>query len=85
MVAIIVTSFFSYAIAMAARVKRKKPRIGDNELVGKEGMALTKISPKGQVKVNGKIWRAVADDEIGEGEEIVVEEQNGLTLKVRKK
>ncbi|MCD6481748.1 MAG: nodulation protein NfeD [Thermoplasmata archaeon] len=84
MVAIFVTTFFSYAVAMAAKTRRKKPRIGENEMVGKEGVALTRISPEGQVKVDGKIWKAVSEEEIEEGEKIVVEEQHRLTLKVKK-
>lgn len=83
-VAIFFTIFFSYAIFKAIKAKKKKPRIGEEELVGKRGVAITNISPKGQVKVMGKIWQAEAEGEIKEGEEIVVVEQKRLTLKVRK-
>jgi len=84
-VAVVVTSFFSYTVAMAMKTKRKKPRIGGDEMVGREGVAITRISPHGQVKIGGEIWKAISDEEIEEGEEIVVEGQNRLTLKVRKK
>ena len=83
-VAIFFTIFFSYAIAKAIKAKRRRPSIGENELVGKKGVALSNISPKGQVKVMGKIWQAEADENIKEGEEIVVVEQKRLVLKVRK-
>ncbi|KAA0000447.1 MAG: nodulation protein NfeD [Thermoplasmata archaeon] len=83
-VAIFFTIFFSYAIAKAIKAKRRRPSIGENELVGKKGVALSNISPKGQVKVMGKIWQAEADENIKEGEEIIVVEQKRLVLKVRK-
>jgi len=83
-VAVVVTVFFSYAVAMAMKTRRKKPRIGEKEMVGKRGMALTDINPRGQVKVEGKIWKAVAEEEIKEGEEIMVVEQERLTLKVKR-
>jgi len=68
----------------AIKAKRAKPKIGEDELVGKKGVAITDISPKGQVKVDGKIWRAEAEEEIKEGEEIIVVSQQRLTLKVRR-
>jgi len=83
-IAIFITAFFSYALMKAIKAKKAKPRIGENELVGKKGVAITDINPKGQVKVDGKIWRAEAEEEIKEGEEIIVVSQQRLTLKVRR-
>jgi len=83
-IAIFITAFFSYALMKAIKAKRAKPKIGEDELVGKKGVAITDISPKGQVKVDGKIWRAEAEEEIKEGEEIIVVSQQRLTLKVRR-
>lgn len=83
-VAVVITGFFAYAIAKAVKAKREKPKIGEKEMVGKKGIALTDISPKGQVKIMGEIWQAEADQEIKRGEEIVVVEQNRMILKVRK-
>jgi len=85
MVAVFVTAFFSYAVAMAMKTRRKKPRIGGEEMVGKDGIALTDISPEGQIKVEGEIWKAISDEEIKEGEKVIIIEQQRLTLKVKKK
>ncbi|HDN95645.1 MAG TPA: nodulation protein NfeD [Thermoplasmatales archaeon] len=85
-VAIFLTAFFSYALAKAIKAKKRRPKIGEEDMVGLKGKAITDISPEkpGQVKVKGSIWRAEANEEIKEGEEIVVVEQKGLTLRVRK-
>jgi len=83
-VLVVLASFFLYALMKSIKAKQTKPRIGKEDLVGEQGVALTDISPKGQAKVRGRIWRVISDDEIKEGDEIVVVEQRRLTLKVRK-
>ncbi len=83
-IAIFITAFFSYALVKAIKAKKARPKIGEDELVGKKGIAITDIKPTGQVKVDGKIWRAEADEEIKEGEEIIVVSQQRLTLKVKR-
>jgi len=83
-VAIVLTAFFSYAIAKAIKAKKSKPKIGREDLVGKKGIAITDIKPRGQVKVMGEIWQAEAEEEIKKGEEIVVLKQERLLLKVKK-
>lgn len=83
-VAIFLTAFFSYALVKAIKAKKKKPRIGEKDLVGEKGVAITDIKDGGQVKVKGEIWKAEADEEIKEGEEIIVVEQKRLILKVKR-
>lgn len=83
-VAVLLTAFFSYALAKAIKAKKKKPKIGEEDLVGEKGIAITDIMKRGQVKVKGEIWKAEADEEIKEGEEIIVVDQKRLILKVRK-
>lgn len=83
-VLVVLASFFLYALIKSIKAKRAKPRIGTEDLVGERGVALTDINPRGQAKVMGRIWRVVSDDEITQGDEVVVVEQRRLTLKVRK-
>ena len=53
-------------------------------LVGQLGLATTALDPSGTVRVASEQWSAVSDsgEEIGEGEEVMVVEADGLTLKV---
>jgi membrane-bound ClpP family serine protease len=65
--------------------RRHRPAIGAEALVGMEGVATTDCRPAGQVRVAGERWGAICPDGVGEGEPVVVEGVNGLTLQVRRK
>lgn len=80
----VIMAFFVYALIRVAQSKRKKPKIGENDLVGMKGVAITDISPKGQVKVMGEIWKAESDGKIKAGEEVIIIEQKRLVLRVKK-
>jgi membrane protein implicated in regulation of membrane protease activity len=56
--------------------------------IGKTAIVTLKISPTtpGEIKVGGSFWRAVADNEIEEGQSVVIksqESEDGLTFKVK--
>ena len=55
-------------------------------LVGKIGRVTEPITPDsiGEVYVDGKRWRASADEEIKKGERVVVLSLEGVKLRVRK-
>ena len=55
-------------------------------LVGQSGLVTVGLAPSGSVDVAGEQWTAVSDsgEPIPEGEEIIVLEVEGLTLKVFK-
>jgi membrane protein implicated in regulation of membrane protease activity len=57
-----------------------------NALIGQHGISTTRISPLnyGQVKVNGEIWTAAADEEIETDVRIVVTGIDGVKLAVKK-
>jgi membrane-bound serine protease (ClpP class) len=82
--AVLVTvAFFVFALALALRAKRRKPVTGRRGLIGEIGVARTEIAPKGKVFVSGTHWSAVSDRPIPEGTRVVVEQVDGLLLKVR--
>lgn len=84
-VAIAIGAFFAYALAASLRAKRAQPKLGDEEFRGLEGIALTNLTPRGQVKVRGKIWEAEAEEPVLSGEEVVVIGKHRLLLQVKKK
>ena len=55
-------------------------------LVGQMGRTTTPLDPRGTVQVAGERWSAVSDcgEPIDEGEEVIVQDVEGLTLKVFK-
>ena len=79
-----ITLFLVRSVFMAHRAKVHG---GQEGLIGDVGEAKTRFAPgkKGKVFVHGELWNALSDEAISKGDEIVVEEVKGLTLKIKKK
>lgn len=67
------------------RWRKRKSTLGIDGLVGKPGMVVADCDPEGQVKVNGLIWRAEAEEPLESGEPIVVTAVEGMRLDVRRR
>ena len=69
---------------MTAQTKRLVYPQRVDEIVGSRGTVVRALDPKGTVQVSSEKWSAVSDsgESIPEGEEIIVAEVDGLTLKV---
>jgi len=76
--------FFIFAIGMALRAQAKKVTTGKEGIIGEIGIAITNIKPEGNVKVHGEYWKAFSDQFIKKGDKIIVENIEGLQLKVKK-
>ncbi len=65
----------------------KKTKTNIDTISGKTGIVVKNISKNhdGLVKVGNEEWRARAEEDIEQGEEITVTGISGVTLKVRKK
>jgi membrane-bound ClpP family serine protease len=65
---------------------RPRARTGVEGLIGHVGVIRRAPAPLGQVYVDGALWRArpCLDDELHEGDPVVVERVNGLVLSVRR-
>lgn len=78
------------AAGKAAQVARRRPAGGTAGLVGRVGVVRRALAPVGDVLVAGELWRAHpswgAEDEpdLREGEHVVVERVQGLTVAVRR-
>jgi len=90
--ALIVTSLICVVYVVAGRryVHRwtavKKAQTNIDAIVGRRGIVLQSItrSVDGRVRVGNERWRARAEEDIGEGNEIVVTGVSGVTLVVKK-
>lgn len=80
---IITLLFFSLTVMLVVKAHRRKPKTGAEGLIGLEGEAKTDIHKEGQVFVHGEIWGAWSDEQIKEGEKIIVDKVENLRLKVR--
>jgi len=71
------------------RPLKARPRTGREALVGRLGIVRSGPDHQPEVFIEGSLWRAEPDpfhehSELHEGERVVVESVNGLTLRVRK-
>lgn len=70
-------------IKKSLSIVTKKTNV-DN-LIGKKVTVLKKIRADraGQIKAEGEIWRATADNDIDEGRRVVIQSVSGVTVKVK--
>lgn len=68
-------------------IKPKKETTNLDRVIGMEAVVTEPIKKHivGEVKVDGKRWSAISDVELEVGEEVIVQEINGVKLMVRKK
>jgi membrane-bound serine protease (ClpP class) len=70
------------ATRKALAVRRSRPRVGPEDLIGRVG-----VMQHGDVLISGERWRAKrswAEEQLEEGDQVVVEQVQGLTLAVRR-
>ena len=74
----------------AAEASRLRVSAGSERLIGRVGLVRSPLEPVGQIMVDGALWRARRDwDEevdgaLEQGDRVIVERVEGLTLSVRK-
>jgi membrane-bound serine protease (ClpP class) len=70
---------------IVAPIRRRKKFTGTEALLQKTGVAITDLTPKGEVRVEGVIWRAEsASGNIAKGDRVNVKALRGLVLIVEK-
>jgi membrane-bound serine protease (ClpP class) len=72
----------AFLMSIAVRARRNKIVTGEEGLIGEIGVAQTLLSPAGKVFVHGELWDAVSMVPVSAGEQIVVRQVDGLTLRV---
>jgi membrane-bound serine protease (ClpP class) len=85
-VALVMSGIFGFVVYKVAKARRMKVKAGPEELVGKVGTVILALAPKGEIKIEGQIWRAESiGPEVKEGEQAEIVSREGLTLKVKPK
>jgi membrane-bound serine protease (ClpP class) len=64
--------------------QRRRASVGVEALVGRTALALGRLAPRGQVRVDGEIWEARSDGPVSRGDEVVIRDVEGLTLVVER-
>ncbi len=67
-----------------SRALRRKPVI-NIPVIGSKGKVVSPLAPEGLVRIKGELWVATSSGKkLGVGREVIVEEQDGLRLVVRR-
>jgi membrane-bound serine protease (ClpP class) len=79
----LVVAFFAVVVQAALEARRQPPMIGTDHLYGEEGIALTDLAPRGEVRVGHEHWSAESvQGAISAGTVIRVVGRSGLRLTV---
>jgi membrane-bound serine protease (ClpP class) len=81
-------AFFFFAVGAVLKVRKRRAKVGAEELIGKITKAETNIDEEGgTIKIQGEIWnaRTVEGEKIEEGEKVEIVDREGLTLIVKRK
>jgi membrane-bound serine protease (ClpP class) len=81
---LIICGFFFFVGWLALKAQRAKPRTGANPLIGETGVVRRRLAPEGLVFIHGEYWAAVSDTPLEVGDNVKIQEVNGLILKVGK-
>jgi membrane-bound serine protease (ClpP class) len=85
-VALVMSGIFGLVVYKVAQARRMKVKIGPEQLMGKTGTALSELSPRGEVRVEGQTWRALSlGGHVKQGELVEVVGREGLILRVKAK
>ncbi|MDK2795054.1 MAG: hypothetical protein PWQ22_923 [Archaeoglobaceae archaeon] len=77
-----IAGLMSFILMKIIKIRRKRSSVG--EVLGLRGEVVEFKNGKGFAKVRGEIWRIESNDELKKGEEVIVIERDGLTLRVRR-
>lgn len=80
--------FFLVAVGAVLKVRKRRAKVGGEELIGQVTKAETEITEdQGLVKIHGELWKARTGtgEKINEGEKVEIIAREGLTLFVKRK
>jgi membrane-bound ClpP family serine protease len=81
---LIIVGIASWLFYIGVKAQYKRVKTGKEALIGAKGIATTDLTPKGEVRVFGEFWQAIAKDtEIANCQEVVVVDMDGMFLVVK--
>lgn len=77
-------AFLAISVRYSMKAKRLKAVTGGEGILGKQGVAMTRLDPSGQVLIEGEIWKAsTMSGTLEKGARISVIARKGLSLQVK--
>ena len=81
---ILTALFFAIIVTKGLRIQRAPTRTGLESMIGQSAQVIDAVGPDGgRIFVSGEYWNAVSDAPIPAGARCVIEETEGLTMRVR--
>jgi membrane-bound serine protease (ClpP class) len=85
-VALVMSGVFGLVVYKVAQARRMKVKAGPEQLIGKTGTVVSELAPRGEVKIEGQIWRAeTLGTSVKQGELVEIVSREGLLLRVKSK
>jgi membrane-bound serine protease (ClpP class) len=85
-IALVMSGIFGAVVYKVAQARGMKIRSGPEQLIGKIGTAFSELAPRGEVKIEGQIWKAqTLEGVVRQGEPVEVVSREGLVLRVKPK
>jgi len=85
-VALVMSSIFGFVVYKVAQARRMKVKAGPEQMIGMIGTAISPLNPKGEIKVEGQIWKAESlTGPVNAGEPVEILDREGLILRVKQK
>jgi membrane-bound serine protease (ClpP class) len=87
-IAVASAAFFFFAVGAVLKTRKRRAKVGSEELIRKVTKAETEINEDGgTIKIRGEIWnaRTVTGEQITKGEKVEIIDRDGLTLIVKRK
>jgi membrane-bound serine protease (ClpP class) len=73
-----------WMLYIGLEANRSKIKTGKEALIGSRGIVVTNLNPKGEIRVMGEFWQAIAKDKwIKNGEKVEVVDMEGMFLVVQ--
>jgi membrane-bound serine protease (ClpP class) len=76
------TALTLFLVSLVVRARTQKVTTGMGAMQNTIGVALTALSPAGQILVRGEYWNAISATPVAPGTSVRVIGMQGLTLKV---
>lgn len=83
-VAILSAGFILLVSSLALRALKQPAMVGHQTLLHQKGIVLVWKHNEGMIKLKGETWRAKSHDHLRPGDDVIVEELEGLILSVKK-
>jgi membrane-bound serine protease (ClpP class) len=85
-VALVMSGIFGFVVYKVAQARRMKVKGGPEQFIGMTGTAISLLTPRGEVRVEGQIWKAeTVGDPVQKGELVEIVGREGLILRVKPK